>query len=67
MSVLLTRKYPLEDEAFLRSVTFPEEERHLYRTKPWDGGYRWFRSENVICLEHYRLTETKSASQLKAS
>jgi len=31
-------------------MVLPQEERG----RPWDGiGYRWFRSENVIPLEHY--------------
>jgi hypothetical protein len=42
------------DETFLRHVTFPEEDRHLYTTTPWQGGYRWFRSPNVIPIEQWR-------------
>ena len=38
----------------LREWMFPEEDRHLYTTKPWDAGYRWFRSPNILCLEQYR-------------
>ena len=41
-------------EAFLRSVTFPEEDRRRLTTAPWSGGFRWFRSDNVIDLEAYR-------------
>jgi len=41
-------------EEFLQKLTWPEEERYLYTTAPWDGGYRWFRSPNVLCLERYR-------------
>jgi hypothetical protein len=41
-------------ESFLRCVTFPEEDRYLFTTASWDGGYRWFRSANVIDLEAYR-------------
>jgi hypothetical protein len=43
-----------KDEAFLRQVTFPEEDRHLYTTTPWRGGYRWFRSPNVVPIEQWR-------------
>ena len=43
-----------EDEAFLRRLIFPEEERHLFTTTPWCGGYRWFRTPNIVCLEKYR-------------
>ena len=36
--------------------TLPEEDRQLYMPNaPWHGGYRWFRSPNVICLEKCRL------------
>jgi len=43
-----------EGEQFWQQITFPEEDRHLHTSKPWDGGYRWFRSPNVVCLEQYR-------------
>jgi hypothetical protein len=43
-----------DDEAFLRAVTFPEEERRLFTTAPWSGGYRWFRSPNVVPIEKAR-------------
>jgi hypothetical protein len=56
------------DEQFLKSVTFPEEERRLYTSVPWCGGYRWFRSGNVICFEHYiRVAETNQSPHQKAS
>ena len=55
-------KHPLgQDQAdFLRLVTFPEEDRHLYTSTPWSGGFRWFRSPNVIPIEraaHGRCTD----------
>jgi hypothetical protein len=43
-----------EGERFWQLLAFPEEDRHLHTSAPWDGGYRWFRSPNVICLEKYR-------------
>jgi hypothetical protein len=43
-----------EEHAFARQLFLPEEERAKYTTVKWDGGYRWFRSANVICLEKYR-------------
>jgi hypothetical protein len=43
-----------QDEAFFRKWTIPEEDRAKYTTQPWAGDYRWFRSPNVVCLEHYR-------------
>jgi hypothetical protein len=43
-----------EDDGFLRSVTFPEEERRRLTAAHWSGGFRWFRSANIIDLEAYR-------------
>jgi hypothetical protein len=43
-----------EDEAFLRRIIFPEEDRHLFTSTPWRGGYRWFRSPNVVPIEQAR-------------
>jgi hypothetical protein len=50
-----------EDEAFLRRFVVPEEDRPLFTSAKWTetGGYRWFRSENVVCLEHYRKRRAK--------
>jgi hypothetical protein len=43
-----------DDEAFLRTVIFPEEDRRLFTTAPWSGGFRWFKSANIVPLEWYR-------------
>jgi hypothetical protein len=47
------------DDAFarltLRDLTFAEEDRALYTSEPWSGGFRWFRSRNVVCLEQWRV------------
>ena len=44
-----------EDEAFLRQLVLPQEERQRrYPGSVWAGGYRWFRSPNVLCLEKYQ-------------
>jgi hypothetical protein len=42
------------DEAFLRQLIRPEEDRRRYGHAPWVGGFRWFRSPNVIPLEQWR-------------
>src|SRR5262245_25787329 len=36
----------------MRKLVLPQEARH--RLTQWCGGYRWFESENVICLEKVR-------------
>ena len=43
-------------EAELRAWALPEE--MLPRTRsPWTGGFRWFRSPNIVPLERYRDRE----------
>jgi hypothetical protein len=50
-----------DDEEFLRRMIFPEEDRHRFTATPWRGGYRWFKSPNVISIERYkRAIETKT-------
>jgi hypothetical protein len=41
-----------KEETFWQKLTLPEEDRD--RTMPRVGGYRWFRSANVIPIERYR-------------
>jgi hypothetical protein len=38
--------------AFWQRFVLPEEERRWIRD--WEGSFRWFRSSNVVQLEHYR-------------
>jgi hypothetical protein len=38
-----------------RRLIMSEEDRRTYPTaRQWNGGYRWFRSANVIDLQNYR-------------
>jgi hypothetical protein len=38
----------------------PEETRRLYPSAPpYDGGYRWFRSRNIVDLQDYRSPTDK--------
>ena len=44
--------------AFQRQVLLPVEDRNTFMPgAKWEDGntYRWFRSENIICLEKVRL------------
>jgi hypothetical protein len=44
-----------QEHEFARQILLPEEERLALPTSiPWQGGYRWFQSANVVCLEKYR-------------
>jgi hypothetical protein len=49
-----------DDEAFLRSIVFPEEDRRQFTTAAWHGGFRWFRSPNVIPIEKWRRAQKGS-------
>ena len=60
----LLARYEAE-HAFLRRLTLPQEDRAQYTSAPWAGGYRWFRSSNVVCLEKVRLIKGKAAPILK--
>jgi hypothetical protein len=58
-----------EDNSFLRQFVIPEEDRFKYTSQPWSGEFRWFRSPNVVCLEHYRrrpATPATDAVKLRA-
>ena len=47
--------YTDTDEAFLRQLVLPEEDRlRLYPTVQWTGGFRWFRSPNVVPIEQWK-------------
>jgi hypothetical protein len=47
-----------DDDEFFRALIFPEEDRALFTTAKWNGGNRWFRSPNVVCIEkHPRPTQ----------
>jgi len=57
---MILRRYTPQDESFFRQVVFPEEDRHLFTTAPWHGGFRWFRSANVVPIEHWRRVEVEA-------
>jgi hypothetical protein len=44
-----------EDMAVLRLCMRPEEDLREYRRRvPWKGEFRYFRSDNFVCIEHHR-------------
>jgi hypothetical protein len=45
-------QYESEHE-LARRLLLAEEDR-IALNLPWTGGYRWFRSSNVVCLEKFR-------------
>ena len=42
-----------DEDAFWQKLVLPQEDR-MRLGIPWQGGYRWFRSPNVVCLEQWR-------------
>jgi hypothetical protein len=53
MNTKLVKVYE-KDEQLIRALIFAEEDRFRVTGLKWLGGYRWFRSPNVYCIEHYR-------------
>jgi hypothetical protein len=44
-----------EDDVWLRQFVLSEEDRRRrHPATRWVGGYRWFKTPNVICLDRYR-------------
>ena len=61
MSTILKRIQRFDEErAFLRRVMIPEEDRHRFTSVKWSGEYRWFKSDNVVCLEKARAVKAES-------
>ena len=49
----MVRRYSKDLEDFHRKFILPFEEWRI-SGRHWPGGYRWFRSENVFAIEHYK-------------
>jgi hypothetical protein len=43
----------------MRKLVLPQEVKH--RLTEWRGGYRWFESDNVVCLEKVRRVRAMQA------
>jgi hypothetical protein len=56
---VIVKRYNLKDEEFLRGVVFAEEDRYRFTTAPWHGEFRWFRSANVVPIEHWQRVEVE--------
>jgi hypothetical protein len=48
-----TQRQAEDEDAFWRKLVLPQEER-MRLSIPWRGGYRWFRSANVVPIEQWR-------------
>jgi hypothetical protein len=51
----MERVFTAKEEAFWRRLILPAEDR-MEPERP-NRSYRWFRSANVVAIEHYRQTE----------
>jgi hypothetical protein len=50
----LVRRYAPDEEHYFKTLIFPKEDRALYTRERWSRGFRWYRAENIACIEHYR-------------
>lgn len=46
-----------DGDDFLKRFVMPYEDWITFSSAPWSGGYRWFRSPNVVPIERYRRVE----------
>ena len=57
----------MSSEEFMRMIHWPEEDRPHFTRRPYTGGYRWFRSPNIVCLEQARATRKTEPSDPDAA
>jgi len=57
----MTNPAPKSDSGNLwQRLVMPEEDKRTHPTAPpWDGGFRWFRSANIVDLQQYRSPAEK--------
>jgi hypothetical protein len=54
---LLVRRYIKSTEDFHRKLTLPVEDKRPGAGATWyGGGFRYFRTPNIVPIEHYRLS-----------
>jgi hypothetical protein len=59
----LVERNPKPKEYLLRDLVPAREDRPLFTSAPWNGGYCWFRTSKVVCLEQYRRSRTRARSR----
>jgi hypothetical protein len=64
---MILKRYTPQDEVFLRRIVFAEEDRQLFTTAPWRGEYRWFRSPNVVPIEHWQRPTSSEEMPAKSA
>jgi hypothetical protein len=50
----MEKLFSVKAEEFWQRLILPEEDRAALTDKQWIGGYRWYKSRNILCFEHYR-------------
>ncbi len=56
----MTNPAPKPNTTLWHRLVMSEEDRRACSTAPaWDGGFRWFKSENVVDLQRYRSPAEK--------
>src|SRR5262249_7712585 len=55
-----------DEHSFARSITLAEEDRTKYTSARWEGGYRWFRSLNVVTSHHDEMAAPSKPAQKTA-
>jgi hypothetical protein len=53
------------DEDFMRECTLPVEDWPWDMRAAWRGGFRWFRSPNIVPIERYRQRRTGNTAYTK--
>jgi hypothetical protein len=66
MGKSLVRRYTAADQEFWRRFLFCEEDRARFTSERWKGGYRWFRSANVLPIEQYTRREADRSDRTAA-
>ena len=60
----LLNKYE-EERSFMRKLVLPQDDSR--RLTEWHGGYRWFSSPNVVCIEKARLVRDRCSKTRTAA
>jgi hypothetical protein len=50
----LIKRYSEEEAHLFQSMMSPQEDLPPGTWAKYGGAYRWFRSPNIVCIEHYR-------------
>jgi hypothetical protein len=66
MNLIRGPNYGEADEAFWKQLVPCEEDRPKFAASKQRGGFRWFRSPNIVPLEKYRRPSPPNGDQRAA-